>query len=360
MILAGLKKEAVFFLRRRLIVVLVLLFLMAVINPVLYKTFADTVSLAQAQGMDISQFTPLYEQLGGNLPLTAVVSSFSTIYSFGLIAFFIAIMPMAGGERSKRAEIIPRMSGLTHEGFVIPKFIFYVILSFVISAAACSLSVKAATSMSGDRYVTGSYATDSANSDGVYDDIGAGADDSAADSSGGSENDSSADSSGGGSKFFRAGNSEQLRYLSNTAGSAVQVSGIDTKAGYQAALLVGLFFAFCTALYLFVGITTGRPGLSVILTLIGVEAVSFLLEKISGNGYNPTALAEIGTALIVRSSGGGVDMGLIEKVYDPAVSAGLTPANIAASVLSSVILIVVLLLLTILLRRAHEVDNSAD
>lgn len=345
MITAGLKKESLFYCRRRLIVVLIILFFMALINPVLYKALGETITAAKAQGVNIAQAETLWDSVGGSLPVSAVVSSFTTIYSFGLIVFFLTIMPMAGGERNSRAEIIPRLAGLSHEGFVIPKFLFYVILSFIISSAACYLSVTAAGVMA-DSEVTGFSVTREQAGDG------------------------SSDGGGSVSGLLPVEEREQLRITAQAGGTAPAQADVpvpnaasavsfNKTGGLYASALIGLFFAFCTSLYLFAGLTTGRPGLSIILTLIGVEAISFVLEKISAGGYNPTALAEIGTALLISGNGSDAS-GMYGNIFAQTVRDSLTPANIAASVFSSLILIVVFMLLTIVLRRVHEVDNTAD
>ena len=99
---------------------------------------------------------------------------------------------------------------------------------------------------------------------------------------------------------------------------------------------VAVFVMFMISLYLLLGLSTGRPGISVIILFAASSLLPLLLQSMNINKYNPFALQDL-----LMYSYSEIDMN-----------------NFVLSVVVSVVLSVICCLLSLMITTLRKIDNS--
>jgi len=127
---AGIKKELMLIWRSFRLGGIILAFLgCAAYYPFNAKLTSDLLENTDGSGtfMGVSM-SELKEQISEPFYMTV-----STFAGFALIIALVLISAAAGGEQKKRSIIVPQTAGLTPAGYVLPKFLLYPPLLFVIT-----------------------------------------------------------------------------------------------------------------------------------------------------------------------------------------------------------------------------------
>lgn len=97
-----------------------------------------------------------------------------------------------------------------------------------------------------------------------------------------------------------------------------------------------IYMLFLISVYFFTGLSTGRPGISVIIVYAGVNVIPLLLQSLNIDKYNPFALQTL-----LMSSYNEADMN-----------------NFVLSVIVSLVLSVICCLLALMVTTLRKIDNS--
>ena len=126
---AGLHKEWMFFYRnKRLLAVIIFYLVFALMNPLMARAAVSVGGEAMGfpDGMNIGELVTLQKTF---------VESFSMIFTAAIVTMFL-ISGAAGGEQKKRSIVMPQTAGLTAGGYVIPKFMLYPPVVFIMTIAS--------------------------------------------------------------------------------------------------------------------------------------------------------------------------------------------------------------------------------
>ena len=144
--LAGLKKEILFFVRGfRLPGVIIGFVASALFSPLLFGLMgfmADMdLGLEEAGMGEMSGMFAMYQgESGFQLSYIATLDSFAGLIALVPIIVMAVLMGTAGKEQKKRSIIMPRTAGLTPAGHILPKFVLYPPLMFVLTVGSLFLS----------------------------------------------------------------------------------------------------------------------------------------------------------------------------------------------------------------------------
>jgi len=127
---AGIKKELMLIWRSFRLGGIILAFLgYAVYYPFNSKLTADLLENVDQTGTFMGEsMSELMKQISDPFYTTV-----ATLTGFSLIIALVLISAAAGGEQKKRSIIVPQTAGLTPVGYVVPKFLLYPPLMFVIT-----------------------------------------------------------------------------------------------------------------------------------------------------------------------------------------------------------------------------------
>jgi ABC-2 type transport system permease protein len=130
---AGLKKELLFFWRSFRLGGIIIAFIgCALFMPLMWGMMA-------AMGME-----DLFNQMGleqiENGELFVMYSGSLSMIISASIVMLILMMGTAGAEQKKRSIIIPQTAGLTPSGYVLPKFMFYPMIIFIMTVISAFIA----------------------------------------------------------------------------------------------------------------------------------------------------------------------------------------------------------------------------
>ncbi len=142
----GFKKEWLLSLRTfRLFGIIIAMFSFALADPLMYKLLAVMMEFMDAEmsaieGMDAA----MLDATGAMNDMMGIFNDAGLIFSVtmtefcmtGLIIIMLILMAPAGGEQKKRSTIIPSCSGLKFFNYLVPKFVFYPAVVFVVTFLA--------------------------------------------------------------------------------------------------------------------------------------------------------------------------------------------------------------------------------
>ncbi len=270
---AGIKKELMMFTRGfRMWGILILVLGLAASYPALYKMLDSMSGLMEEMAtVEAGASADMMEGLtgsisaiyGADLGYVGFITGVSATVGIGLLVMMIILMAAAGGEQKKRSVIIPDCAGLTPQGYVLPKFAIYPLLSAVVMFLGTVI----------------------------------------------------------------AGAVANLLF----EGTPVPISDILFNAACSAGYGLFLISAFFMA-----GISTGRPGISVIAVYLGSELINSMLNGFRVNRFNPYALYYM--------------IGTTYKEADM--------NNFVLSLIVTVTLSVICCLITLMVVSLRKIDNS--
>jgi ABC-2 type transport system permease protein len=146
-IIAGLKKELLFFFRTFRLLGTFLVFIgAALLYPLLsamvimVQDSLETIPIAGV-GMGMGEdFDAMLSMFSGESGLYVAYSMSLTMLSAAVIIVMIFLTGTAGAEQKKRSIIMPQTAGLTVSGYVLPKFILYPVMVLVMTVVSAFLS----------------------------------------------------------------------------------------------------------------------------------------------------------------------------------------------------------------------------
>ncbi|MDR0820963.1 MAG: hypothetical protein LBN40_00655 [Oscillospiraceae bacterium] len=141
--LAGIKKESAFFTRTfRAVAIFLAVAVMAFLNVFMLKAMPEfskwydeqLQEITNESGVDIG--ISMESTMGGLMQLmsdgASAASNLSSTFQLVLIMLAIFLAPVAGGEQKKRSIVIPYCAGLKPVHYVLPKFVLYPLVAFVL------------------------------------------------------------------------------------------------------------------------------------------------------------------------------------------------------------------------------------
>lgn len=134
--------------------------------------------------------------------------------------------------------------------------------------------------------------------------------------------------------------------LSNIAAQVCFGGMIDWSLLAFASLTMAVYIMFCAVLYMFIGISTGQPGLSVIYTLIITGLLSMLLPAVNIDKYNPFALTTISNNIVYSDKSAWIE--------------NIGAANYVLTLLITLAFCAVFFALTWFVVSAKKIDNTGD
>ena len=162
MLKTGLKKEMMFLGRTgKLAGVIVAMLIFALLDGIMLKAtgvMMSSMSTTVQQQIDqISENSENSEELNELNEITGSISTMSSMFenmsaatilystindisSLGLLITLLVIKSACGGEQKRRSIVIPRCAGLTPKMYILPKFILYPIIIFLLSVIAVFLA----------------------------------------------------------------------------------------------------------------------------------------------------------------------------------------------------------------------------
>jgi ABC-2 type transport system permease protein len=146
-ITAGLNKEWLFFFRKKRFLGMLIIFIgCAVIYPLMARmTLSIPQEMRNVQGIEMDVFS-MFESLDA-----VYILSISMITFAGFMTLFL-MSNAAGGEQKKRSIILPQTAGLTPVGYVLPKFMFYPLMLFIMSIISAFAANEICRSTFGEAY----------------------------------------------------------------------------------------------------------------------------------------------------------------------------------------------------------------
>jgi len=133
---ASIKKELLAYFRTGKLVILTLVFLgWSMLSPLLIRSMGWAMDafgpIYDEMGMDVSGVTEIFGS-AASLGMTSAVSSLGGVC---LIVMLILINSHAGGEQKKRSIMMPKSAGLRSVSYILPKFVVYPPIAFVLAIA---------------------------------------------------------------------------------------------------------------------------------------------------------------------------------------------------------------------------------
>jgi len=138
-IMAGLKKEWLFIWRSFRFIGMVVIFLgSALLYPIMsammrWMSEAFEVMLEDVHDLNSVEAVEDLGVIADMLTLELTYTSSLGMVASGIVIVMIFLMGAAGGEQKKRSIIIPQTAGLTPSGYVLPKFMLYPPMVFVLT-----------------------------------------------------------------------------------------------------------------------------------------------------------------------------------------------------------------------------------
>lgn len=216
----------------------------------------------------MSTMTSMFDSM--NAP-TILYSTIADISGLGMLITLLVIKSACGGEQKKRSIIIPRCAGLTPKMYILPKFILYPLMVFVLSVIA----------------------------------------------------------------VFIAGGMSQLLFEGSILFENMLVAGVT----------LGVYLAFVMTVMLTLGISTEKPGISVIIVLVAINIIPSLLSAYRVDRFNPFALPTLVGEAVMSENGAFASMDML---------------NFWVSVGTTLIISVILYFVTLLALNSKEVRNEGN
>lgn len=216
----------------------------------------------------MSTMTSMFDSM--NAP-TILYSTIADISGLGMLITLLVIKSACGGEQKKRSIIIPRCAGLTPKMYILPKFILYPLMVFVLSVIA----------------------------------------------------------------VFIASGMSQLLFEGSILFENVLVAGVT----------LGVYLAFVMTVMLTLGISTEKPGISVIIVLVAINIIPSLLSAYRVDRFNPFALPTLVSEAVMSENGAFASMDML---------------NFWVSVGTTLVISVVLYFVTLLALNSREVRNEGN
>lgn len=216
----------------------------------------------------MSTMTSMFDSM--NAP-TILYSTIADISGLGMLITLLVIKSACGGEQKKRSIIIPRCAGLTPKMYILPKFILYPLMVFVLSVIA----------------------------------------------------------------VFIAGGMSQLLFEGSILFENMLVAGVT----------LGVYLAFVMTVMLTLGISTEKPGISVIIVLVAINIIPSLLSAYRVDRFNPFALPTLVSEAVMSENGAFASMDML---------------NFWVSVGTTLIISVILYFVTLLALNSREVRNEGN
>ncbi|MCL2632938.1 MAG: hypothetical protein FWD34_00305 [Oscillospiraceae bacterium] len=149
-IVAGLKKELLYSWRSLRFMAIVLVFLgNALFYPLMCGLMSSLGDMEMADMGAMGDLDAMLAMYRGEQGLYMSMVSFVSFAGLGGIIIMILLSQAAGGEQKKRSIIVPQVAGLSPMGYILPKFILYpplvfimTVLSAFLTNAACQLFIK--------------------------------------------------------------------------------------------------------------------------------------------------------------------------------------------------------------------------
>ena len=216
----------------------------------------------------MSTMTSMFDSM--NAP-TILYSTIADISGLGMLITLLVIKSACGGEQKKRSIIIPRCAGLTPKMYILPKFILYPLMVFVLSVIA----------------------------------------------------------------VFIAGGMSQLLFEGSILFENMLIAGVT----------LGVYLAFVMTVMITLGISTEKPGISVIIVLVAINIIPSLLSAYRVDRFNPFALPTLVSEAVMSENGAFASMDML---------------NFWVSVGTTLVISVVLYFVTLLALNSREVRNEGN